>query len=46
MGRGKQLSSEEKAKIDAYNEENVSAMKIASRIGRSQHVVSNYLRNS
>lgn len=45
MGRREQLSECERGQIQAYHESGLSHRKIAQKIGRSQNVVSNFLRN-
>lgn len=45
MGRGKQLTDEEKGKIVAYRESGLKQRAIAKKIRRSQNVVSHFLRN-
>lgn len=45
MPRGKLLSEKEKGEIEAFYQENVGIRGIARRIGRSHHVVLNYLKN-
>ena len=44
MGRGKSLTLEKRAKIDAYLDQKLSLRKIAEKIGRSARVVFNYLK--
>lgn len=45
MSRGKQLTSKEKEKIDKLKIQSLKTNEIARRIGRSPHVVRNYLTN-
>lgn len=45
MGRGKQLTDEEKGKIAAYRESGLKQKAIAKKIRRSQNVVTHFLRN-
>lgn len=45
MSRGKALTDKEKGKIEAFRQEKVGIREIARRLGRSHHVVLNYLRN-
>lgn len=44
MPRGKQLSEEEKGKIQAYHEEGLSNREISRRLKRSSSVVDNFLK--
>lgn len=46
MGRGKQLTPEERAKIEVLQEEGYSCRGIAEKIGKSKTVVNNFLRNA
>lgn len=45
MGRKKVLNLEERAKIEAYLSESFSNRKIARKIGRSEHVIRNFVKN-
>lgn len=45
MGRGKPLTDFEKGQIKGYIESGLKHYEIAKKIGRSQNVVSNFLRN-
>lgn len=45
MPRGKSLTEQEKAKIEAYREENIGIREIGRRLGRSHHVIQNFLKN-
>lgn len=45
MGRGASLTSEEKGKILAYRDSNLTTRQIAEKISRSQTVVCHFLRN-
>nr|AAM11284.1 RH50880p [Drosophila melanogaster] len=45
MGREKPLSDFEKVQIKGYIESGLKHFIIAKKIGRSQNVVSNFLRN-
>jgi len=45
MGRGKQLNEFEKGQITALNKSGENISRISSRIGRSRHVIAEYLQN-
>uniref|UniRef100_A0A034VPZ2 Transposable element Tc3 transposase n=1 Tax=Bactrocera dorsalis TaxID=27457 RepID=A0A034VPZ2_BACDO len=45
MGKGKALSVEEKAKIEAFEELKLSITEISKKTGRSRKVIYNFLRN-
>lgn len=45
MGRGKILTAEERGKILAYRDSNLSTRQIAEKIARSQSVVCHFLKN-
>lgn len=46
MGKKKVLTAEEKGKIDAFHSEGFAMRYIAKKIGRSDHVIRNYIKNS
>lgn len=46
MGRGKCLTEAEKIKIQIFYDSGKSVNQIAKEIGRSRHVVSNFIKNN
>lgn len=46
MGRGKCLTEAEKIKIKIFNDSGKSVNQIAKEIGRSRHIVSNFIQNN
>lgn len=45
MGRGKSLNDQEKGKIKAYKDMNLSNKEIARRIHRSSNLIDNYVKD-